>query len=311
MLPVRFVPVAAGAAFVLLVGRPAIAATHLKPPASTPATSKPPTATPSEEDLSEVRRILRNADFLAACEDGNATKVQGMLKDGADPNAARPTGANALSYAVAGRHTEVVRLLLDARADPNRTSAGLSPLFLAAELGDFETVKLLIRSGANVNAKLHAVDEDLKAREGDTALIAAASPNGTASTVKALLAAGADVNAKAENGKTAVMQAVASENIGVLRALLEAKPDLRARMTDEESDFDALTLAVGKSKAEMVEALIDAGADPTVRMDDEVTLLEFAILSDQPVVATRLRKAGLAEPSPQRLAELRKAATQQ
>ena len=293
------------AALLPLAVSPALAATAARH--SMPA-SKPP---PRPEDISEVKKILLNADFLAACEDGDAAKVREMLSSGADPNAARTTGANALSYATAGRHTEVVALLLDAKADPNRTSAGLSPLFLAAENGDVETVKLLIRAGANVNAKLHAVDEDLKAREGDTALMATASATGTASTVKALVGAGADSNAKAANGKTAVIQAVASENIGVLRALLEAKPDLGARMTDEDSDFDALTLAVGKSKPDMVGILIDAGADPSVRMDGEVTLLEFAILSEQPVIAAKLRKRGLPEPSAQRLAELRKAATGQ
>lgn len=266
--------------------------------------------TPRPEEIAEVRAILRNADLLVACEEGNAAKVRQLLKEGVDPNAARTSGASALLYATAGRHTEVLSLLLDAKADPNKTLAGLSPLFLAAENGDIDAVKLLIRAGANVNAKLHAVDEDLKPREGDTALIAAASPTGTAAVVKALVGAGADVNARAANGKTAVMQAIASENIGVLRALLEARPKLDVRMTDEDSDFDALTLAVGKSKAEMVSMLIEAGADPTVKMDGEVTLLEFAILSEQPVIAARLRKAGLPEPGAERLSALRKAASE-
>ena len=276
--------------------------------AAKPAKKLPP---PKPEEISEVKAILRGADLLVACEEGNVEKVRQLVKEGVDPNASRTSGANALLYATAGRHSNIVAVLLDAKADPNRTSAGLSPLFLAAENGDIETVKLLLRAGAGVNAKLHAVDRDLKPREGDTALIATASPTGTTAVVKALLNAGADVNATAENGKTAVMQAVASDNVAVLRALLEAKPKLSARMTDEDSEFDAITLAVGKSNSEMVGMLIDAGADPSVKMDDEVTLLEFAILSEQPVVAARLRKAGLPEPSAQRIAALRKAATQQ
>ena len=68
--------------------------------------------------------------------------------------------------------------------------------------------------------------------------------------------------------------------------------------------------AVGKSNADMVTMLIDAGADPTVKMDDEVTLLEFAILSEQPAVAAKLRKAGLPEPGAERIKALRKAATE-
>ena len=282
-------------------------------PHSVVAATKPPAKSlpaPKPEEISEVKRILAGADLLVACEEGNTAKVRQLIKEGVDPNSSRTSGANALLYATAGRHSDIVSVLLDAKADANHTSAGLSPLFLASENGDIDTVKLLLRAGADVNASLHAVDEDLKPREGDTPLIAASSSTGTAAVVKALLGAGADVNASAANGKTAVMQAVAAGNTNVLRALLDAKPKLSARMTDEDSDFDALTLAVGKSNADMVTMLIDAGADPTVKMDDEVTLLEFAILSEQPAVAAKLRKAGLPEPGAERIKALRKAATE-
>ncbi len=264
---------------------------------------------PTEEEISEVKSILFNADLLVACERGDAAKVKELLAKGCDPNAARTSGATALSYAVAGRHTAVARLLLEAKADPNRASFGLRPLFLAAENGDVDTVKLLIQYGADVNARLEAVDEEMKVRNGDTPLIAAASPNVGTGTARALLAAGADVNARADNGKTAVLQAVASENVDVLRLLLEKKPDLTPRMAPPE-EIDALTLAVGNGRADMVAMLIAAGANPHVKIDDEVSLLEFAILSDQPKIAETLRKAGVAEPSPTRLAELRQAAAQ-
>jgi len=261
------------------------------------------------DQLSTVQSILRNADLLVACENGNVTEVRKLLREGVDPNARRNSGATALSYAVAGRHTQVVQLLVDAKADPNRTSFGLAPLFLASENGDVETIKVLLKAGANVNARLQAVDEEMKVRDGDTALIATASPGVKATATRALLEAGADVNAKADNGKTAVLQAVAAENVEVLKALVEAKADVNARMEAPEA-IDALTLAVGKSRADMVRLLIAAGADPKVKIDDEVTLLEFAILSEAPEVAAVLRKAGVAEPSAARIAELRKAATE-
>jgi len=261
------------------------------------------------EDLSAAATILRNADLLLASESGDADKVRALLKAGVSPDATRNTGATALSYAVMGRHLEVVKVLLEARADPNRDTAGMTPLFLASENGDVEIVKALLRAGAKVDAKLQAVDEDMRVRNGDTPLIAAASPTGTAAVTRVLLSAGADVNAKAENGKTAVLQAVAAENVAVLKALLEAKPDVKARMSGEE-DFDALTLAVGKGRADLVQMLLAAGADPGVKIDNEVTLLEFAILSNQAEIAAMLREAGVREPAADRLAALRKAAAQ-
>jgi ankyrin repeat protein len=105
------------------------------------------------------------------------------------------------------------------------------------------------------------------------------------------------------------MQAVVSENIAVLKVLLDAKADVKGTMAAPE-EIDALSLAVGKSRADMVKLLLAAGADPMVRIDGEVSLLEFAILSEQPEVAALLRKAGVPEPSKARIAELKKAASE-
>jgi ankyrin repeat protein len=279
-------------AAIAVVAAPAVAATTKKPKA---------------ESSSSYESILKNADLLAACEKGDALEVRKLLGEGVSPNAARSSGASALTYAIAGRHTEVARLLLEAKADPNRPSFGMPPLFLASEKGDVKTVELLLRHGADVNARLDAVDEELKVRNGDTPLIASAATGISSATARVLIKAGADVNARADNGKTAVIQAVASENLDVLKALLEAKADVRARMEPPEA-IDALSLAVGKGRADMVEALIAAGADVNVKLDDEVTLLEFAILSESPEVASRLRKAGLKDPSRERIAALKKAA---
>ena len=75
------------------------------------------------------------------------------------------------------------------------------PLYLNSELrkeagnGNTGTVKLLLRNGANPNAKRH---------DGITALILASS-RGHTQTVKALLDAGADADAKDHYGYTALM----------------------------------------------------------------------------------------------------------
>jgi ankyrin repeat protein len=283
-----------------------VAAATNAPAKQTPAASA---KKPTDEQISEAQKILRNAELLVAAEGGDAAKVRTLLAQGVDPNAARTSGATALQYAVQGHHLDVVTALLAGNADPNRTSIGLTPLFMAAENGDLDIVQALIKAGANVNGGLKAVDEELKVRNGDTPLIAAASPSGKPEVVKALLAAGADLNAQADNGKTAVMQAVAAENVAVLKVLLDAKPDLTLRMTAPD-DVDALTLAVGKSRADIAQMLIAAHADVEAKLDGEVTLLEFAILSDQPKIAEMLRKGGAREPSKARLDALRKAAAE-
>ncbi len=56
----------------------------------------------------------------------------------------------ALNSAASGRHTEVVRLLLDAGGDPDaRQAHGWTPLHAAARNGDLATLALLLAAGAD------------------------------------------------------------------------------------------------------------------------------------------------------------------
>jgi len=74
--------------------------------------------------------------------------------------------------------------LLDLGADPNRaTGEGITPLMLAAELGNLEFVQALLRRGANPNAK---------DGNGDTALHAANAKEGAHNVKELLIRAGAD-----------------------------------------------------------------------------------------------------------------------
>ena len=59
----------------------------------------------------------------------------------------------AMHSAVSRKHAEVVRLLLDAGANPNvRQSAGWTPLHAAAMNGDLTSVELLLAAGADPSA---------------------------------------------------------------------------------------------------------------------------------------------------------------
>lgn len=61
-------------------------------------------------------------------------------------------GATALHYAIKGGNSDTVRLLLQAKADPNKMSHnGDLPLDIAAFNGRLELVKALVEGGADVN----------------------------------------------------------------------------------------------------------------------------------------------------------------
>jgi ankyrin repeat protein len=151
-------------------------------------------------DVGEVRGLLREgADVNAAqgdgmtalhwaAEVGNAELAEVLLYAGANVRAVTRLGDyTPLHLAARGGRTDVVRVLLAAGADaqaPTATGAA-RPLHFAARGGDPEIVSLLIAAGAQVDA--------IETQRGQTPLMFAASA-GRLDAVKALLAAGADPN---------------------------------------------------------------------------------------------------------------------
>jgi ankyrin repeat protein len=144
---------------------------------------------------------------------GQREMAKMLLSLGADIEAKNACGETPLFYAVKWNHVGVAKLLIDKRADVNaqedilyvgvNADAGdpypsepemSTPLHLAARCGHDEVAALLIRSGANVNAR---------DKRGDTPLHVAAWW-GEAAVVEALLAGHADVNVKNKGGETAL-----------------------------------------------------------------------------------------------------------
>ena len=70
-------------------------------------------------------------------------------------NATSSKGVTALILAIHRGHTEIVRLLLEAKADVNvSTKKGLTALFLAAHKGHTEIIRLLLEAKADVNVTI-------------------------------------------------------------------------------------------------------------------------------------------------------------
>ncbi|MDD4977443.1 MAG: ankyrin repeat domain-containing protein [Gallionella sp.] len=83
--------------------------------------------------------------------------VKALLEHGANVHARNNKGRSSLQSAVS-EDTTVMTMLLANRADPNmQGECGGTPLMYASEYGFAQTVKLLIDSGANVNAKYSGI----------------------------------------------------------------------------------------------------------------------------------------------------------
>lgn len=161
-----------------------------------------------------------------------------------------------------GLSTHVSILLAAGAGDVAWKSAQLQS---ASEDGRLEMVESLIAAGADLH------DDD------DEALVLAATA-GHAQVVNVLIAAGADVDAQ---GGAALLNAVDNNMTEVVRVLLEA---------DACTNASALVMACKKGNLEIVELLLDAGADVRAHSYEAVR----AALRHRPVNAQLMNMLAMA-----------------
>lgn len=189
--------------------------------------------------------------LMEAARVGHADIVRMLVARGASPDAReRARGQSALMWAVSRRQPAVVDVLLAAGADTRLRSAartvtvmrdrgpgreaktamahaaqarqgGYTALHFAAQVGDVESTRLLLRAGASV---------DEPAADGSTPLVLAAF-SGHGEVARALLDGGADANAAAA-GYTALHAAALRADLATVDALLARGADPNARLTE-------------------------------------------------------------------------------
>src|SRR5947207_14150400 len=197
-----------------------------------------------------------------------------LIRAGARVNAANDLGATPLWTAGLNASAAMVRRLLDAGANPNAALlAGETPLMVAARTGNPAVVEMLVASGANPNAR---------GARGQTALMWAVAQKHPA-VVSVLLTHGADINARSDTwsqvmavpphglpeynraiphgGETAFMFAARVGDLSSAKLLLAAG----ANVNDADAwGVSALVLAAHSGYRELVDFLLENGADPNI-----------------------------------------------
>jgi ankyrin repeat protein len=178
----------------------------------------------------------------------------------------------ALKEAVQSRNTTLVRLLLDAGANPNthdeQCEAGKTPLRTAITgyRSDLEIAEMLIKRGADVNTHTDTY--------GSWTLLTEAVRDGDIDAVRVLLAAGARVNDVGD--ETALQIAVTGYEFDeIVQLLLDAGADVDCPAGNAYADYcrkaameyrysffrTPLQRAVSANDVEMCQIILEAGAD--------------------------------------------------
>ena len=261
-------------------------------------------------DREALRRLVQDKTALNAAEPDGTTALHWasyrddgesadlLIKAGANVNAANDLGATPLWVASLNGSAAMVRRLLQAGANPNAALLlGETPLMVASRSGNPDVVEQLLAKGANVNAR---------AARGQTALMWAVSQKHP-EVVKVLLSHRADVNARSESWRQ--MEAVSphgapeynreipyGNNTPLMFAarvgdLASAKLLVAAGANVDDQDawgISVVTLAAHSGFLDLVEYLLDEGADPNTSTAGFTALHEAIMRRDDPLVRTLL-----------------------
>ncbi|MFN8006706.1 MAG: ankyrin repeat domain-containing protein [Terriglobia bacterium] len=194
-----------------------------------------------------------NGKLIRAAEQGDTAAVRKILASGGAINSRDARGRTAVMAATHGNHVATVKALIEAGADINlRDNMKDNPFLYAGAEGLLEIVMLTIAAGA---------DPTLTNRFGGTALIPAAQRGHVEVVRELLMHSKVDVNHINNLGWTALLEAIV--------------------LTDG-----------GEKYQQIVQLLVDHGADVSIADKEGVTPLRHAQRKNFTVIVEILTRAG-------------------
>ena len=244
----------------------------------------------------EQRRAENAALYLDACAKGEVKTLRDMLANDpslihvSHPGAPDP-GWTGLHEAAKRGHVDAVRVLLGYGADPNAREAGDNtyPLHWAAAHGHLEIVRALLDAGGDVHGlgDLHQLDVIGWA----TFFHEPGRARGENPDVVALLV---------ERGaRHHIFSAMPVGDLDLIRTLVEQNPEaLDRRMSRFEQGQTPLHFAMTLKRYDILDLLIELGADLEAEDKNGHAALEVAMLSGDREAMRRLHAAGAVQPKP-------------
>lgn len=200
-----------------------------------------------------------------------------------DVNLPDNLGDTALIVAADKGNDDVLKLLLRHHADVKaKNTRGQLPQHKAALSGHWSTMKILLEAGADFSAK------DRKNRSS----LHCAVVKGHTAVIGVLLEAGADINAT--DGKSLLYIAAEKGDKAMVKFLLQAGADVQGRSTEDDTENESgLFIAARQGYEAIVKMLLEAGADFKRKGTAGESLLSIAASIGSEAIVKMLFEAGV------------------
>ena len=201
--------------------------------------------------------------LMTACSNGDTQLVKLLLDNKADPNIPNKLQFTASMYAV--MNSKVVSLLLAHNADVNAlTICGESALYWACRFGNIKVIKMLLKVGVNL---INQKDEN-----GRTPLYIACHM-GHMQAVEQLIQAKADLSMPNNDGDTPLHEACLQGHLQIVEKLLQSEIDPNVQ---NNLQMTPLYVASHINHLQVVKRLLEANADPNIQTSTGTTPLFLA-----------------------------------
>ena len=217
-------------------------------------------------DINAVSAHNNTALIYVINNKNHSSCLEKLLELRANVNHQNNQGETALMLAIENQLSNHINLLLNEKPDLTlQNSTGKSVLHYALDYNDVKNLKKLIQLGAPLNVQTK--------NNGNTALINAVCQNNDY-FVSTLILSGADCNIKNNKGHTAIYYAIQNQEMTSFKLLVSHGHNINDEI--DNNGRTALINAVRKSNLQMVQILLDVGANPRLIDKHGLSALDYA-----------------------------------
>ncbi|XP_030534830.2 ankyrin-1 [Rhodamnia argentea] len=213
--------------------------------------------------IADIKDANKRGALHFAAREGKTEVCRYLLEElKLDVDTKDDDGETPLIHAARQGHTETAKYLVERGANPDIPSdLGATALHHSAGIGDIELLKFLLARGVDIDSQSDA----------GTPLIWAAG-HAQQDAVKVLLEHHANPNTETDDDITPLLSSVAASSVECLKLLIQAG----ANVNISAGGATPLHIAADNGNPEIINCLLDAGADPNIVDEDGLKPIQVA-----------------------------------